>query len=183
MVATSFNRTGSFVDQTVFEFFLTKTNHHELPIEVEKFLSDNGLHGWKCVLPPFIKREVLGLCSYRDKKISILNALVRYGSPEEIANTVIHEIAHALTPGARHGEMWVKCAQDLGLKDPKAVNEHVAHLPQHVQRTLYSHRLCVLSEDGSVELLSEFTNYPHNLRNQQLNGRPETRGRLRWKPL
>lgn len=58
--------------------------------------------------------QYLGLCSYKDKCI-ILNAHHCDIHPdEEIQDTIRHEIAHALTPGENHSEVWADKAREIG---------------------------------------------------------------------
>jgi predicted SprT family Zn-dependent metalloprotease len=47
-----------------------------------------------------------GQCRYATKTLSFSRPLTRIATEEEFTNTVLHEIAHALTPGHRHGNVW-----------------------------------------------------------------------------
>jgi hypothetical protein len=73
----------------------------------------HGLEGWRLRLTiggvPY-----LGLCDSKNKVI-LLNAHHIDTHPEvEIVNTVKHEVAHALTPGHGHNEIWAAKAKELG---------------------------------------------------------------------
>lgn len=61
------------------------------------------------------RRRQLGCCSYwpREISLSIPNTLA---SPmEEVIDTILHEIAHALAGyGAQHGPKWKAIARELG---------------------------------------------------------------------
>jgi hypothetical protein len=47
-----------------------------------------------------------GACRYARKQISLSFPLTALGAEDEVTNTIIHEVAHALTPGAGHGYAW-----------------------------------------------------------------------------
>jgi len=58
--------------------------------------------------------QYLALCSHKDKCI-ILNAHhVDLHDEKEILNSIRHEIAHALTPGQQHSEVWADKAREVG---------------------------------------------------------------------
>lgn len=77
-------------------------------------LDANGLHHWSIRLNQNDKSGFLGLCSYKDECI-ILNAHHVDTHPEpEINDTINHEVAHALTPGQGHNNVWMEKAKELG---------------------------------------------------------------------
>lgn len=56
-----------------------------------------------------------GCCNYRDKKISVSLALARNAADEEIRDTLLHEIAHALVgKGHNHDAVWRIKAKEIG---------------------------------------------------------------------
>lgn len=82
----------------------------------KELMQDHGLtsEGWhfqwsrgKCIA---------GLCSYSRKTVFLSMHMVC--SPkvkiDDIRNTLLHEIAHALTPGAGHNQVWRQKAIDIG---------------------------------------------------------------------
>jgi len=72
------------------------------------------LSDWHIRLTTDANGRFLGLCSYKDKCI-ILNAHHIDIHPDpEIVNTIKHEVAHALTPGMGHNEVWAAKARDIG---------------------------------------------------------------------
>lgn len=92
-------------------------------------------------------RRRFGQCNYTRRVISLSKhwALVR--PLEESRITIIHEIAHARTPGAGHGPAWVAEAQSLGIEGKRcsdtdaeleAKYEAVCHTCKRVYR---KHRL------------------------------------------
>lgn len=59
-------------------------------------------------------RRRFGCCNYTKTTISLSHHLVRLNSEERVKNTILHEIAHALCPGAHHGPAWVRTAKSIG---------------------------------------------------------------------
>lgn len=77
-------------------------------------LDEQGLKDWHVRLTSDLIKPFLGMCSYKDKSI-ILNAHhINTHPDEEIVNTIRHEVAHALTPGNNHNEVWAAMARKLG---------------------------------------------------------------------
>lgn len=61
-----------------------------------------------------------GYCRYKTKTISVSPRLLNHASKEQIIDTVLHEVAHALVgPGYGHGHVWKNMARKLGA-NPKA---------------------------------------------------------------
>lgn len=77
-------------------------------------MSKHGLEGWEFRYSR--ARRALGTCDYRTKTISLSRSFVEKNTDEQVLDTILHEIAHALTPGAGHGWQWrVKC-MELGCR-------------------------------------------------------------------
>jgi len=77
------------------------------------------------------RKSSSGVCCYNKKEIQLSRFLIPVFTDEEIRETIIHEIAHALTCGHHHDEIWKKkcvelggnghtCYSDEGYKDGKA---------------------------------------------------------------
>lgn len=72
------------------------------------------------------RKTALGLCSYRTKTIQLSRPFTTLGSEEDVTDTILHEIAHAIAgSAAKHGPEWKKVAVRLGAipKATKAVKE------------------------------------------------------------
>lgn len=77
-------------------------------------LNKHGLKEWSIRLNQDINSGFLGLCSYKDKCI-ILSAHHIDTHPEpDVKDTILHEVAHALTPFCAHNETWRAKAIELG---------------------------------------------------------------------
>ncbi len=64
-------------------------------------------------------KTINGYCSYSKKEIRLSRFLTARRSIEAVRVTVIHEIAHALTPGAHHGKRWRAQMRALGIHNPQ----------------------------------------------------------------
>jgi len=95
-------------------------------------MNDHGLTEWKTRIGGAYRR--LGMCSYKEKVIELSEQFVLAGTQEQILDTIMHEIAHALVgPGYGHGRVWKAKARELGAtakSASKSVNieqRYVAH--------------------------------------------------------
>lgn len=80
----------------------------------------HGLTDWSVAYDT--KKRVLGSCEYATKTIWLSVYTVDSLPNEEIEDTILHEIAHALTPGAKHGLEWALAAEAIGAR-PEACYE------------------------------------------------------------
>lgn len=60
------------------------------------------------------RKKSFGCCSYGDREIQLSKYLIGYMSEYAIKNTIIHEIAHALTPNHGHDYVWRRKFIELG---------------------------------------------------------------------
>lgn len=83
-------------------------------------LDKHGLTDWSVRLSGNVDSRFLGLCSHKDKCI-ILNPHHLDINPEPaVINTILHEVAHALTPGHGHDEIWADKARAVGCTNTNA---------------------------------------------------------------
>ena len=68
-------------------------------------------------------RRAVGRCHYVKKEIQLSKGYTRYNDIDTMRKVVLHEIAHALTPGERHSSIWRQAARRLGLKNPKSTTQ------------------------------------------------------------
>jgi hypothetical protein len=91
-----------------------KMERHKATKFLRELLDGNNLSNWHIRLTTDITKPFLGLCSYKDKTI-ILNAHHIDTHPDaEIFNTIKHEVAHSLTEGHNHDEVWAAKAREIG---------------------------------------------------------------------
>jgi predicted SprT family Zn-dependent metalloprotease len=68
-----------------------------------------------------------GTCNYTKRQISLSRHLVALNSEEQVRETILHEIAHALAPrGAGHGRAWRTIAISIGCKGQRCYGPEVA---------------------------------------------------------
>lgn len=79
----------------------------------EGLLDEHGLTGWSVVLDRAKTRA--GVCRADRREIGLSAPLTALHSPEEVRDTILHEIAHALV-GPRHGHdaVWRATARRIG---------------------------------------------------------------------
>jgi predicted SprT family Zn-dependent metalloprotease len=81
--------------------------------EALELMAQHGLKGWRFTFDHSTRRA--GSCRYRDKLITLAFDLARTGSDEDIRDTILHEIAHALV-GRKHNHdaVWKAKAREIG---------------------------------------------------------------------
>ena len=81
------------------------------PEFITKVLTDQGLTDWQVKIA--YHREVsnnLGMCAWHTK---IIWVRASRRTEQKHRNTLLHEVAHALTPGARHNKPWIQKFTEL----------------------------------------------------------------------
>ncbi len=79
--------------------------------ELKKSIDHHGLTGWSAGLDTAVRR--FGVCNLTKKHISLSRQLCELNSDEEVHDTILHEVAHALAY-ERYGE---NCGHDRRWKD------------------------------------------------------------------
>jgi superfamily II DNA or RNA helicase len=92
-------------------------------------LKKHGLTEWK-VRCSSSDNSFLGLCSYKDKCIILNSNHLDIHSDSDVINTIKHEVAHALTPGMGHNEIWADKARSIGCDNTLPCSN--LSLPPHI---------------------------------------------------
>lgn len=91
-----------------------------------KLMDKHGLLslGWKFKMDKANRR--FGVCKHRSKTISISTNLTLLNSEEQVTDTILHEIAHALV-GPKHGHdyVWKAKAEEIGCKPERCYSNDV----------------------------------------------------------
>jgi SprT protein len=98
------------------------------PEEIKSFaidaLREHGLsrQGW--VFSWSNSKTKFGLCHFGHRSIMVSSFLAAASSSEEVRDTVLHEVAHALAgPQAGHGPKWKRIAEELGARPEAKASE------------------------------------------------------------
>src|SRR5699024_6211387 len=93
-----------------------------------QLLDEHGLDDWSVTLDRARRRA--GVCRYQRRQISLSGPLTRIHDEEQVRDTILHEIAHALTgPRAGHGPRWRAAARELGARPLRCLPEDAATIP------------------------------------------------------
>lgn len=85
----------------------------EVAAQARELMDRNGLADWSFGFNGATKK--LGVCRYRQKEILLSRKHAVDGTPDQVSDTILHEIAHALAgSGAGHGPAWKAVARRLG---------------------------------------------------------------------
>jgi predicted SprT family Zn-dependent metalloprotease len=80
-----------------------------------QLMTRHGLLGW--TFQYNWRKRTMGLCRYKTKTIELSVYLVERNGPEEILDTILHEIAHALVgPDHGHDDVWKEKCIELGAR-------------------------------------------------------------------
>jgi predicted SprT family Zn-dependent metalloprotease len=77
-----------------------------------ELMASHGLDGWTFGFDRAQRR--LGACWLDRKGITLSRHFVELNGEELVRDVILHEIAHALTPGAGHGPRFKRKARELG---------------------------------------------------------------------
>ncbi len=90
-------------------------NSTKLMEEAAVLLKKHNLLDWSVELRPHTGFR-LGGCHYRLRLIALNTFYVANNSEEMVVDTLLHEVAHALTPGHQHDVVWKAMAIQLGCR-------------------------------------------------------------------
>lgn len=87
-----------------------------------RLLVEHGLTDWTFGFNR--RKRALGLCRYTERRVELSIYLVDLNSDEEVLDTLLHEIAHALCgPKAGHGPKWRAKCRELGAKPERLCSD------------------------------------------------------------
>jgi len=87
----------------------------KIELLANQLLTQHNLNGWKFVWDDKPVNR-LGQCRYKLKEIALSLKPATILPFEDSLDTLLHEVAHALTPGADHGKVWKDKCVELGCK-------------------------------------------------------------------
>jgi predicted SprT family Zn-dependent metalloprotease len=71
-----------------------------------------------------------GSCHYGRRQITLSKKLVSINEEARVRNTILHEIAHALTPGEHHNHVWRRMAIAIGCDGERCYSSKEVATPE-----------------------------------------------------
>ncbi len=94
----------------------SRESHEWLYSKAWELMARHGLkkEGWN--FQTGNRKSALGVCKHHKKQIVLSDWFIWHeqSTKEEIVDTLLHEIAHALCPGDKHGKKWRETALAIG---------------------------------------------------------------------
>jgi len=83
----------------------------------ESLMTHYGLKDWRFQFDSAKRR--FGACNYTRKQIRLSALLTQNNDEVRVKDTILHEIAHALTPGHGHDKVWKAKCREIGCSDER----------------------------------------------------------------
>jgi len=90
-------------------------------------MNQHGLSGWRFAFDHARRR--FGSCRYSAKTITLSRPLTLLNAEEQVRDTLLHEIAHALTPGDGHGAKWKAMCLQIGASPVRCYDDQAVRSP------------------------------------------------------
>lgn len=104
-------------------------------------LQSHGLPNWKCKASR--SKTSWGHCDYGRSTIYLSKHLLQLGCHEEIIQTILHEVAHALTPSDReHGIEWFAKARSIGYSGYSVAERVLPFKHRYIGHCSFGHKFC-----------------------------------------
>ena len=100
-------------------------------------MEDHGLLDLHWTLSFENCKNSLGRCHYQPKKITLSKWYVELNNEEDVEDTILHEIAHAISwirhgkEGTGHGLLWKKVCREIGANPSRVHKGEVEHPDNH----------------------------------------------------
>jgi len=102
----------------------------EAAILAENLISKFKLEGYEFRFNE-VSLNYFGWCNNDKKIISLSSQLTELNPEEKVRQTILHEIAHALTPGCAHNEIWRRVCLAIGGDGKRCYDEKTTETPVH----------------------------------------------------
>lgn len=76
------------------------------------YMKKHGLSNWKFIWSNAVTS--FGYCNYNKCEIALSRKLTLIADEKHVLETILHEIAHAWTPGEHHSDVWAAKCREIG---------------------------------------------------------------------
>lgn len=99
----------------------------KVEILAKELMQKYGLDDYRFLFDTAVDR--FGFCNNTDKIISLSGKLTELNEWPQIQDTILHEIAHALTPHCSHNEVWQRVAKAIGANGKRCYDDAEVETP------------------------------------------------------
>jgi predicted SprT family Zn-dependent metalloprotease len=96
-------------------------NLYRAQILARQLMIRHGLEEWSFRFDHARRR--FGSCRCATRLITLSRPLTLLNTEEQVRDTILHEIAHALTPGEGHGPRWRAKCREIGAKPARCYTD------------------------------------------------------------
>jgi predicted SprT family Zn-dependent metalloprotease len=100
---------------------------HDARLLAIRLISEHGLSDWKFRFDHARRR--FGSCQARLKLITLSRTLTILNSQDQVRDTILHEIAHAMTPDDGHGAKWREACVRVGATPKRCYDDQTVLSP------------------------------------------------------
>jgi predicted SprT family Zn-dependent metalloprotease len=116
-------------------------NLYEASHLARSLMTEHGLAHWSFSFDHARRR--FGRCDYTNRRITLSKTLTFLNPLDEVRDTLLHEIAHALAPGANHGPRWRAMCLKIGARPVRCyTDEKVVSPPRRPPAWLFGCPAC-----------------------------------------
>lgn len=91
---------------------------------------EHHLHNWTVAFNH--SKTTAGTCDSEEKIITLSRVFIELWDKKEVEDTILHEIAHALSPSEdHHSEEWKKTAKKIGARPEAKINKKAWNKIKH----------------------------------------------------
>ena len=102
-------------------------NLYEAAALARSLMKEHELTQWSFAFDHARRR--FGCCNYTHRRITLSRPLTLLNTTDAVRDTLLHEIAHALAPGAGHGATWRATCRRIGANPVRCYDDKTVVSP------------------------------------------------------